>query len=314
MHRVLVVDDLHPSIYELLSAKGFECINGSGWEKCRYADVIAEYEGLIVRTKIKVDKPFIDKAANLKFIARAGAGMENIDVAYAQSKGITCLSSPEGNRDSVAEHCVGVLLAMMNNIVRADKQVKQGYWHRDANWGVELQGKKVGIIGYGYMGEAFAKRLAGFGVEVLAYDKYKQGFSNGYVVEATMQQLFNEADIVSLHIPLTEETHYLANEVFFNSFKKPIFFINTSRGKNVNTADLVKAMQTGKVRGAALDVLEYEAFSFEDLNADSLPEPFKYLANHEHVILTPHIAGWTAESYRKHSEVLAAKIFKLYNS
>lgn len=313
MSRVLVIDDLHPLIYELLTAHGFECIDGSAWEKSRYTEEIVGYEGLIIRTKLKIDKAFIDKATNLKFIGRAGAGMENIDVAYAQSKGIVCLSSPEGNRDSVAEHCVAVLLAMMNNITRADKEVKGGHWRRDANWGVELQGKKLGIIGFGYMGEAFAKRLEGFGVEVLAYDKYKKGFGGRYITESTLEDLYEKADIVSLHIPLTEETTYLANANFFNSFKKTLFFINTSRGKNVCTADLVDAMKNGKVRGAALDVLEYEAFSFEDLNADNLPEPFKYLAQHDHVILTPHIAGWTAESYRKHSEVIANKIIALYD-
>jgi len=313
MSKVLIVDDIHPFLIETLSVKGFDCVDGSTWDKTRYIEEIANYEGLVVRTKIKVDKAFIDKATNLKFLARAGAGMENIDVAYAQSKGIVCLSSPEGNRDAVAEHCVAVMMAMMNNIVRADKEVKLGHWRRDANWGIQLMGKTVGIIGYGFMGEAFANRLSGFGVQVLAHDKYKTGFSNDYVAESSLENIYAEADVVSLHLPLTEETHYYANEAFFNAFKKPVFFINTARGKNVNTAALVAAMQTGKVRGAALDVSEYEAFSFEDIDSNTLPEPFKYLAQNDDVILTPHIAGWTFEAYQKHSAVLVEKILKLYN-
>ncbi len=312
MPKILIVDDIHPFLIETLSAKGIDCVDASTWDKTRYADEIGNYEGLVVRTKIKVDKAFIDKATRLKFIARAGAGMENIDVEYAQSKGITCLSSPEGNRDAVAEHCVAVMLGMMNNIVRADKEVKQGHWKRDANWGVQLMGKTVGIIGYGFMGEAFAKRLSGFGVQVLAHDKYKSGFGKDYIEESSLEKIFVEADVVSLHLPLTDETHYYADEVFFNAFKKPVFFINTARGKNVNTAVLVAAMQAGKVRGAALDVSEYEVFSFEDIDSNTLPEPFKYLAQNDNVILTPHIAGWTFEAYQKHSAVLVEKILKLY--
>lgn len=312
MPRILIIDKIHPYLANTLSQQGFECVDGAAWDKARYADEIENYEGLVIRTKIKIDKEFIDKATNLRFIARAGAGMENIDVAYAQSKGITCVSSPEGNRDSVAEHCVAVLLSLMNNILRADKEIRQGLWRRDANWGTELMGKTVGIIGYGYMGEAFTKRLQGFEVTILAHDKYKTGFGNGYITEATVQDIYAHADVVSLHLPLTDETQYYASKTFFNSFAKPIYFLNTARGNNVDTLALVDALKEGKVRGAALDVTEYESFSFEALSQADLPAPFKYLANSDNVILTPHIAGWTNESYEKHSIVLTEKILDLY--
>jgi D-3-phosphoglycerate dehydrogenase len=239
--------------------------------------------------------------------------MENIDVAYAESKGIASLSSPEGNRDSVAEHCVAVLLSLMNNILRADKEIRQGLWRRDANWGTELMGKTVGIIGYGYMGPAFAQRLRGFGVNILAHDKYKTGFSDEYVTEATIADVYANADVISLHLPLTDETQYYASNLFFNSFAKPIYFLNTARGNNVDTEALVDAIKEGKVLGAALDVTEYESFSFEALSQADLPAPFRYLANCDKVILTPHIAGWTNESYEKHSKVLTDKILALYH-
>lgn len=312
MPRILIIDNIHPNLSDTLTAHGFDCVDGSGWERTRYADEIATFDGLVLRTKIKVDKAFIDKATKLRFIARAGAGMENIDVAYAEGKGIVCLSSPEGNRDSVAEHCVAVLLSLMNNILRADKEIRNGLWRRDANWGTELMGKTVGIIGYGYMGPAFAQRLQGFGVNILAYDKYKTGFGNSYVTEATMQQIYEHADIVSLHLPLTDETRYFASNNFFNAFKKPIYFLNTARGNNVDTAALVDAMENHKVLGVALDVTEYEAFSFESLSLAEMPAPFRYLMQSDRAVLTPHIAGWTNESYEKHSIVLADKILALY--
>jgi D-3-phosphoglycerate dehydrogenase len=313
MPRVLIIDNIHPYLIQTLTHKGFDCVDGSQWDKSRYAEEIANYDGLVVRTKIKIDKDFIDKATNLRFIARAGAGMENIDVAYAESKGIDCVSSPEGNRDSVAEHCVAVLLSLMNNILRADKEIRQGLWRRDANWGTELMGKTVGIIGYGYMGPAFAQRLRGFGVTILAHDKYKTGFSDEYVTEATIADVYANADVVSLHLPLTDETQYYASNLFFSSFAKPIYFLNTARGNNVDTEALVDAIKEGKVLGAALDVTEYESFSFEALSQADLPAPFRYLANSDKVILTPHIAGWTNESYEKHSKVLTDKILALYH-
>ena len=237
--------------------------------------------------------------------------MENIDVPFAESKGIKCLHAPEGNRDAVGEHAIGMLLALLNNLLRADKEVSNGVWIREGNRGTEIQGKTFGIIGYGNMGSAFAQRLKGFGVTVLAYDKYKKNYSDEYTKEATMEELFEKADIVSLHLPLTEETHYLANNNFFKKFKKNIYFINTARGKNVKTDDLVEQIKSGKVLGACLDVLEYESISFEALDPNKMPEAFKYLVQSDKVILSPHIAGWTYESHEKIAETLVRKILAL---
>jgi D-3-phosphoglycerate dehydrogenase len=269
------------------------------------------YDGVVIRSKIKITKDIIDKATKLKFIARAGAGMENIDVEYAVQKGIKCLHAPEGNRDAVAEQAIGMLLALFNNLIRADKEVREGKWIREGNRGVELMGKTVGIIGYGNMGSAFAERLKGFGVNVLVYDKYKKNFGNEIIKESTLDDLFKNADVLSIHTPLSEETQYMINDSFINSFTKNIYIINTARGKSLNTADLVKNLKTGKVRGACLDVLEYEMVSFEALDTKQLPEAFQYLIQCDNVILSPHIAGWTHESNEKIASVLANKILEL---
>lgn len=282
------------------------------WTKQEIIKHIPLYDGVVIRSKIKITKEIIDTAVRLKFIARAGAGMENIDVEYAESKGIQCIHAPEGNRDAVAEHAVGMLLALFNNLCRANAEVREGKWIREGNRGLELMGKTVGIIGYGNMGSAFAERLKGFGVKVLVYDKYKTGFGTDFIIESTMNKVFEEADIISLHTPLTPETHYLINDGFINSFKKNIFIINTARGKSLNTADLVKNIASGKVRGACLDVLEYEAVSFENLDATALPEPFLTLIKSDKVVLSPHIAGWTIESNEKIARVLADKIIKTF--
>jgi D-3-phosphoglycerate dehydrogenase len=310
--NILFIDSNHSRLDEELSAAGFVC--DLQYEKSR-ADIMEElhnYEGIVIRSRFKLDKEILDKGTNLKFIARAGAGMENIDVAYAESKGIKCLHAPEGNRDAVGEHAIGMLLALLNNLSRADKEVRNGIWIREGNRGTEIQGKTIGIIGYGNMGSAFAQRLKGFGVTVLAYDKYKKNFSDEYAKEATLEELFEKADIVSLHLPLTEETHYIANNNFFKKFKKNIYLINTARGKNVKTDDLVENIKSGKVLGACLDVLEYESVSFEALDPNKMPEPFKYLIQSDKVILTPHIAGWTFESHEKIAETLVRKIKALY--
>ena len=310
--HILFIDSNHSSLDEGLKAAGFIC--DLQYEKSR-ADIMEElhnYEGIVIRSRFKLDKEIIDKGTKLKFIARAGAGMENIDVAYAESKGIKCLHAPEGNRDAVGEHAIGMLLSLLNNLARADKEVRNGIWIREGNRGAEIQGKTVGIIGYGNMGSAFAQRLKGFGVTVLAYDKYKKKFSDEYAKEATMEELFEKADIVSLHLPITDETHYLANNTFFKKFKKNIYLINTARGKNVKTDDLVEQLKAGKVLGACLDVLEYESVSFEALDPNKMPEPFKYLIKSDKVILTPHIAGWTFESHEKIAETLVRKIKALY--
>jgi D-3-phosphoglycerate dehydrogenase len=239
--------------------------------------------------------------------------MENIDVHFAHTMGLHCLSAPEGNRDAVGEHALGMLLMLFNNLNRADKEVRQGVWRREENRGHEIQGKTVGIIGYGNMGSAFAKRLKGFDCNVLAYDKYKKNYSDEFAKESIMEEVFEKADIVSLHLPLTDETHYLANNAFFKKFKKNIYLINTARGKNVKTDDLVEQIKKGKVLGACIDVLEYESVSFEALDASKLPEPFQYLIKSDKVILTPHIGGWTFESHEKIGKTLVEKIKVLYN-
>jgi D-3-phosphoglycerate dehydrogenase len=236
--------------------------------------------------------------------------MESIDVEHAEKKGIACFNSPEGSRDAVGEHSVGMILALMNNICYSDKQVRQGIRKREENSGLEIKGKTIGIIGYGNMGSAFAQRLQGFEAEVIAYDKYKFNYSSNLVKEETMKTLFEKTDILSLNVPLTVETYYLVDNLFLNKFKKNIFIINTARGPVVKTDDLVKNLKSGKVRGAALDVLEYESFSFEKYNTDEFPESYKYLITSDNVVLNPHIAGLTKESYVKLSNVLANKIMK----
>jgi D-3-phosphoglycerate dehydrogenase len=306
---VLFIDSNHSILQESLEKVGIQCDLNYHWTLAQIEANIHLYDGIVIRSRIRLGKELIDKGTQLRFIARAGAGMENIDVAYAESKGIRCLHSPEGNRDAVAEHAVGMLLALFNNLCRGNREVREGKWIREGNRGLELMGKTVGIIGYGNMGGAFAHRLSGFGVTVLAYDKYKSNFSDSFATECTLEHLQKEADIVSLHTPLTEETSYLANDSFFQKFSKDIFLINTARGKVVNTTDLLKNLESGKIKGACLDVLEFESGSFEELGA--APEAFQELIRSEKVMLSPHIAGWTKESNIKIAEVLAGKILLL---
>lgn len=311
--KVLFADTVHPIFMQELDRSGFKCIDGSALSVEEILANISDYEGMVIRSRFKVDKSFLDKAVgNLKFIARAGSGMENIDVDYAEKKGIKCLSAPEGNRDAVAEHAMAMLLSLLTNLYRADREVRQGIWKREENRGTELMFKTVGVIGYGNTGREMAVRLSGFRMMTLAYDKYKKGFSNDYATECDMDGIFQEADIVSLHLPLTKETEYLVDKKFLDKFHKPIYLINTSRGKIVKTDDLVEAIEKGKVLGACLDVLEYEKLSFENLEDEKLPASFKYLAKSEKVILSPHIAGWTHESNERISHVLIEKILDLY--
>ena len=309
--KILFIDSNHPSLHQTLEKAGHVCHLHYDWTKEEIIQNIHLYDGIIIRSKIKITKDILDKATNLKFIARAGAGMENIDVAYAESKGIKCIHAPEGNRDAVGEHALAMLLALFNNVLRADKEVREGKWLREENRGVELMGKTVGIIGYGNMGSAFAERLKGFGVKLLVYDKYKTNFGNECIQESSLERIFDEADIVSLHVPLTAETERMVNDTFINSFRNNIYIINTARGKCLNTDDLVLNLKSGKVLGACLDVLEYEMTSFETLDVTMLPEAFQYLTKSDKVILSPHIAGWTIESHRKIAMVLAEKILQL---
>jgi D-3-phosphoglycerate dehydrogenase len=312
--KVLFVDTVHPYLEEQLLEHGFILDHFSSVNKEEFLSIAGNYEGLIIRSKFLLDQFILDRCTQLKFIARAGAGMENIDVAYAEKKGIVCFNSPEGNRDAVGEHALGMLLILMNHLKRADAEVRQGIWIRAENRGHEIMGKTLGIIGYGNTGSKFAKKLSGFECEILVYDKYNKDIKDEFVRATEMAEIFHRADILSLHIPLTAETKYLVNADFINQFRKPIYLVNTSRGKNLHTADLVEALKTKKVVGACLDVSEYEATSFENMNIKDMPAPMQYLLASDNVILTPHIAGWTHESNYKMSYYLAEKILATFHS
>lgn len=265
--------------------------------------IIAGYGGLVIRSKFNVDKQVFDAGNNLRFVCRAGAGMDNIDEAYAKQKNIALINASEGNMDAVGEHATGLLLSLMNNFNTADAEIRDGKWDREANRGYELKGKTVGIIGYGFMGKSFAKKLSGFEVNVIAYDKYKTGFGDEYAREVSMEEIVKHSDVLSLHIPLTSETKGLVNDEYLFHFKKPIFFINTSRGQVAKLNAVVNAIKSGKILGAGLDVLEVEKFP-----TLAEQEWFDYLCRSNKVILTPHVAGWTFDSYRKISEVMAGKL------
>ncbi|MCK4664425.1 MAG: hypothetical protein KAT68_16260 [Bacteroidales bacterium] len=310
-YNILIIDSIHEKLVEELTFTGFNCSYRPEINKNEILKIIPDYDGLILRSKITIDKIFIDNAKKLKFIGRVGSGLDNIDVKYAEKKGIKCLNSPEGNRDAVGEHTVSLLLSLFNKICLSNCQVKSGQWKRETNRGIEIKNKTIGIIGYGNMGSAFAQRLRGFEANVIAYDKYKTNYSDQYVTESTLNTIFEKTDILSIHVPLTEETYYMVNNEFINSFKKDIYLINTSRGKVVKTDDLVSNLKSGKIEGAALDVLEYEDNSFENLHSGKFPEAYKILLESNNVIITPHIAGLTNESKIKLSEVLAKKIISL---
>jgi D-3-phosphoglycerate dehydrogenase len=307
--KVYFADTAHPSLMERLAQAGFDCLMPQALNAANASELLADATGIVIRSKIKITAGLIEKLPQLRFIARVGAGMENIDVDFATKKGIVCLHAPEGNRNAVAEHALGMLLALMNNLLRADREVRQGIWKREENRGYELSGLTVGLIGYGNTGAAFAKLLAGFDLTVLAYDKYKTGFGGGYVKESTPERIYSEADVLSLHVPLTQETTGLVGFEMLSRFKKPVYLINTSRGQCLKTADLLEAIDKGLVRGAALDVLEFEDVSFEQLNAGA--ETYQKLLQSEKVILSPHIAGWTFESSRRMADVLLKKILEL---
>lgn len=303
--KILQLDKNHPLITEQLSAKGFEIDDDFS---SSYDDVLKKidaYDGIIIRSRIPIDRNFIEHGKNLKFIARVGAGMENIDGEFATKSGISLISSPEGNRDSVAEHVVGMLLILMHRLFISSQEVKNGIWKREENRGDELLGKTFGIIGYGNMGKAVAKRLSGFGVKVIFHD-ILPNLSDEFATQVSLDTLKNEADILSLHIPITNETHHLIDAQFISEMKKDFYFINTARGKNVKTSDLVEAIRSGKVRGACLDVLEYEKPSFENLEVENNDSAF--LLQSEKVIVTPHIAGWTVQSKEKLAQVIVDKI------
>lgn len=307
--KILLLDKNHPLITEQLLAKNFvleEDFTSSYDEICQK---IQNYDGVIIRSRIPLDKNFLEKGKNLKFIARVGAGMENIDIPVAEKLGIQLINSPEGNRDSVAEHVVGMLLILMNRLFIASQEVKNGVWLREENRGDELLGKTVGLIGYGNMGKATAKRFSGFGCKVIFHD-ILPGLADEYASQVSLDELKQSADILSLHIPLTPETHYLIDEKFISDMKKDFYFVNTARGKNIETKYLVEALRSGKVKGACLDVLEYEKSSFENLETEN--EDLKYLLESDKAIVTPHIAGWTHQSKEKLAQVIVDKIVASY--
>tara|TARA_B110000208_G_scaffold95593_1_gene119782 strand:- start:1337 stop:2266 length:930 start_codon:yes stop_codon:yes gene_type:complete len=301
--KILFIDTVHPLLKQELEKENHICDSAYNKSKTEIQQIISNYQGIIIRSRFKIDKQFIDCGSNLKFIARAGSGLENIDVEYAENKNIHCYNAAEGNRQAVAEHALGMLLSLFNNLNNADQEVREGKWERERNRGIELAGKTVGIIGYGNNGSAFAEVLKGFNVKILAYDKYL----TNYPQKSSMETINKEADIISLHVPLTDETTYLVDDNFIKRFVKNFYLINTARGKCVNTKNLVKALENKKIKGACLDVLEYEKTSFENLSKDGLTSDMQYLMNAKNTILSPHIAGWTAESNVKIAEVLLNK-------
>ena len=303
--KILLLDKNHLLITEQLSAKGFVLEEDFNSSYDEVLNKIENYDGIIIRSRIPIDENFIRHAKNLKFIARVGAGMENIDVEFAKSKNIKLISSPEGNRDSVAEHVVGMLLILMNRLFIASIEVKNGIWKREENRGDELLGKTFGIIGYGNMGKAVAKRLSGFGVRVIFYD-ILENIEDEFATQVSLETLKKEADILSLHIPITRETRNIIDEKFISEMKKDFYFVNTARGENVKTSDLTQALKSGKIKAVALDVLEYEKPSFENLETEN--EDLQFLLNSPNVIVTPHIAGWTIQSKEKLAQVIVDKI------
>ncbi|WP_417442981.1 2-hydroxyacid dehydrogenase [Joostella sp.] len=305
--NVLHLDTNHPLLLEQLAALGFNNDTDYTSSKEEVEAKIKDYDGLIIRSRIKIDAQFLRAATNLKFIGRVGAGLENIDMDVAKEQGIKLYNAPEGNRNAVGEHALGMLLSLFNHLNRSDKEVRSGLWQREENRGLELEGKTVGIIGYGNMGKAFSKKLKGFDVDVLCYD-IVGGVGDENARQVGILEFKKRVDVVSIHTPQTPETLGMINKEFIDSFDRPFWFINTARGKSVVTEDLVAALKSGKVLGAGLDVLEYEKSSFENLFTDEMPAAMNYLIEADNVLLTPHVAGWTIESKEKLAQTIVDKI------
>jgi D-3-phosphoglycerate dehydrogenase len=310
--KIIFLDTVHPILEERLIAANHQCIHLTDSDFDSTKKLISVADGIVVRSRFPMDANLLDAAPNLKFIARSGAGMENIDLDYCDKRNIQLFNAPEGNRNAVGEHALGMLLALMNHLVTADAEVRSGKWDREGNRGIELDGKTIGIIGFGNNGEVFAKKLRGFDVQILAHDKYKSNFGNEFVEESTLEELYANADVISFHIPQNEETLFWANDTFFANIQKPFFLLNLSRGKIVQTKALLNAIENGKVLGAGLDVLEFEKASFENFFDGNMPEAFQQLLASKKVILSPHVGGWTNESYFKLSAVLADKILNYF--
>lgn len=309
--KILHIDSNHPLLWEQLQQAGFQNEADFTSSKQEVEAKIENYHGIVIRSRFKIDKTFLDKAINLQFIARVGAGLESIDCDYATAKGIHLIAAPEGNANAVGEHAIGMLLSLFNNLNKANNEVKSGQWKREANRGHELEGKIIGIIGYGNMGKSFAKKLRGFDVTVLCHD-ILPNMGDANAIQVSLSELQERADVLSLHTPWTPETDKMINTDFINQFKKSFWFINTARGNSVVTADLVEGLKSGKILGAGLDVLEYEKLSFETLFEGEKPAAFEYLLQAENVLLTPHIAGWTFESHQKLAQTIVDKICKIY--
>lgn len=305
--KILCIDKNHPKLVEGLKEAGFDVEEDYQSSKEEIMNKISDYDGLVIRSRIPVDQEFLQKAIHLKVIGRVGAGLENIDLEYAKEKGITVFNAPEGNRDSVGEHALGMLLMLMHRLRIADAEMRQGIWKREENRGDELKGKTVGIIGYGNMGKAFARRLKGFGTRTICYD-IQEGVGDENAVQVSLEELFDQADILSLHTPQTPETLGMINYDFISSFRKPFYFVNTARGTSVATEDLVRGMKEGRIKGVCLDVHEIEKSSFEGLNLKDLPAAYQYLIHSEKAVLAPHIAGWTRQSKEKLARVIVEKM------
>lgn len=311
--RVLFIDSVHPILEEKFTGIGFHCEDGTSLSREEILKKINLFDGVVIRSKFAIDKRFLKHATTLKFIARSGSGLENIDVVAAKDHGVEVFNSPEGNRNAVAEHALGMLLMLFNKLKQGDTEVRNGEWNREKNRGIELDGLTVGLIGYGNTGQRFAKKLSGFDVEVLAFDKYFPEFPDKIAKSVSLSEIQRLADVISFHVPETEETRYMFSDEFIQKCDKDFFLINTSRGKVVQTSSLVKALKKGKVRGACLDVLEYETKAFSNFTEAETPADFDYLANSEKTILTPHVAGWTQESYVKLATSLYDKVVSHFN-
>jgi D-3-phosphoglycerate dehydrogenase / 2-oxoglutarate reductase len=312
--RVLFLDTVHPILDEMLTQKGFDCIHVEEKTISEFQNELENSQGLVIRSRFPVNEEFLMKCPNLKFIARSGAGMENIDIEKCNKLGIELFNSPEGNRNSVGEHSLGLLLSLMNKLHSADKEVKSGIWDREGNRGLELDGRTVGLVGFGNNGQAFAKKLRGFDVNILAYDKYKSNFSDEFVTESTLEEIQQNGDVISFHVPQNLETIGYFNNEFLERMEKPFFLLNVSRGKVVKSEIVVKGLKNGVILGAGLDVLDYENGTFENtmLEIDSID--LKFLLNSPQTLLTPHVAGWTEESYKKLSKVLGDKILAKFST